>query len=201
MKNILKRKHILLTLPLISVSLFSVGFSSWAFVNNQTLSENFSVQTNTGTVIDISDCIALNGTISNIKYYGSGFLTTDSNNNYVKSSIGSLYIPLKLTKSDYNYKLNIKIEFVDAANTLGSLNFSTLYADSCNILDSDYNLIKNATPLRASSRNIEYTYSFTSFVESFNIQFNLKNFNDVLFSYLSNSANYFNFNLTAEIIS
>lgn len=201
MKNILKRKHILLTLPLISVSLFSVGFSSWAFVNNQTLSENFNVQTNTGTVIDISDCIALNGTISSIKYYGSGFLTTDSNNNYVKSSIGSFYIPLKLTKSDYNYKLNIKIEFVDDANTLGSLNFSTSYVESCKVIDNDFNLIGSAFPTRLASRYFECNFSFNSFVETFNIQFNLKNFDDILFSYLSNSSNYFIFNLTAEIIS
>ena len=66
MMNIFKRKRVLYILPLLSVSLFTIGFSSWSFINTSEQYSNFNVYASTGTVIDISDCIALNGEITNI---------------------------------------------------------------------------------------------------------------------------------------
>lgn len=200
MKNIFKRKRVLYILPLLSVSLFTVGFSSRSFINTSEQYSNFNVDSSTGTVIDISDCITLNGEITNIKYYSSGFLIMNSNNSYEKSSTGNLIIPLKFTRTDYSFKITIEISFVNPDNSLSNINFSASYVDSCQVLDGNSSLLGAATPVSASSKNIRYNYTFTQTVESFQIKFSLKNFDDTLYSYLSNSSNYLSFSLTTEIV-
>lgn len=199
MKNIFKRKRVLYILPLLSVSLFTVGFSSWSFINTSEQYGNFNVYASTGTVIDISDCIDLNGEITKIKYYSSGFLIMNSNNSYEKSSTGNLIIPLKFTRKDYYFQITIEISFVNPDNSLSNINFST-YVDSCQVLDGNSSLLGAATPVSASSNNIRYNYTFTQTVESFQIKFSLENFDDTLYSYLSNSSNYLSFSLTTEIV-
>ena len=199
MKNIFKRKRVLYILPLLSVSLFTVGFSSWSFINTSEQYGNFKVDSSTGTVIDISDCIALNGEITNIKYYRSGFLIMNSNNSYEKSSTGNLIIPLKFTRKDYSFRITIEISFVNPDNSLLNIDFST-YVGSCQVLDGNSSLLGVATPISVSSKNIRYNYTFTQSVESFQIKFSLKDFDDTLYSYLSNSSNYLSFSLTTEIV-
>ena len=201
MKNIFKRKRVLYILPLLSVSLFTVGFSSWSFINTSEQYSNFKVDSSTGTVIDISDCIALNGEITNIKYYSSGFLIMNSNNSYEKSSTGNLIIPLKFTRRDYSFQITIDISFVNHDDSLSNINFST-YVDSCQVLDGNSSLLGVATPMPISdsSKNVRYNYTFTQSVESFQIKFSLKSFDDTLYSYLSNSSNYLSFSLTTEIV-
>lgn len=199
MKNIFKRKRVLNILPLLSVSLFTVGFSSWSFINTSEQYSNFSVDSSTGTVIDISDCIVLNGKITKIKYYSSGFLIKNSNNSYEKSSTGNLIIPLKFTRKDYSFRITIEISFVNTDSTLSNINFST-YVDSCQVLDGNSSLLGVAKPISASSKNFRYNYTFAQTVEGFQIKFGLKNFDDTLYSYLSNSSNYLSFSLTTEIV-
>lgn len=202
MKNIFKRKRVLYILPLLSVSLFTVGFSSWSFINTSEQYGNFKVDSSTGTVIDISDCIALNGEITNIKYYSSGFLIMNSNNSYEKSSTGDLIIPLKFTRTDHSFQITIEISFVNTDSNLSNINFSTSYVDSCQVLDGNSSLLGVATPrpISDSSKNVRYNYTFTQSVESFQIKFSLKSFDDTLYSYLSNSSNYLSFSLTTEIV-
>ena len=199
MKNIFKRKRVLYILPLLSVSLFTVGFSSWSFINTSEQYSYFNVYASTGTVIDISDCITLNGEITNIKYYSSGFLIMNSNNSYEKSSTGNLIIPLKFTRTDYSFRITIEISFVNTDSSLSNINFST-YVDSCQVLDGNSSLFGVATPISASSKNVRYNYTFTQAVESFQIRFSLNDFDDTLYSYLSNSSNYLSFSLTTEIV-
>lgn len=202
MKNFFKRKRVLYILPLLSVSLFTVGFSSRSFINTSEQYSNFNVDSSTGTVIDISDCIALNGEITNIKYYSSGFLIVNSNNSYEKSSTGNLIIPLKFTRTDYSFKITIEISFVNHDSSLSNINFSNSYVNSCQVLDGNSSLLGAATPVPVndSDKNVKYNYTFTQTVESFQIKFSLKNFDDTLYSYLSNSSNYLSFSLTTEIV-
>lgn len=199
MKNIFKRKRVLYILPLLSVSLFTVGFSSWSFINTSEQYSYFNVYASTGTVIDISDCITLNGEITNIKYYSSGFLIMNSNNSYEKSSTGNLIIPLKFTQKDYSFRITIEISFVNPDNSLSNINFST-YVDLCQVLDDNSSFLGAATPISVSSKNVRYNYTFTQSVESFQIKFSLKDFDDTLYSYLFNSSNYLSFSLTTEIV-
>lgn len=202
MKNFFKRKRVLYILPLLSVSLFTVGFSSRSFINTSEQYSNFNVDSSTGTVIDIGDCIALNGEITNIKYYSSGFLIVNSNNSYEKSSTGNLIIPLKFTRTDYSFKITIEISFVNHDSSLSNINFSNSYVNSCQVLDGNSSLLGAATPVPVndSDKNVKYNYTFTQTVESFQIKFSLKNFDDTLYSYLSNSSNYLSFSLTTEIV-
>ena len=190
MKNIFKRKRVLYILPLLSLSLFTVGFSSWSFINASEQYSNFNVDSSTGTVIDISDCIDLNGEITKIKYYSSGFLIKNSNNSYEKSSTGNLIIPLKFTRTDYSFRITIEISFVNTDSNLSNINFST-YVDSCQVLDGNSSLLGVAMPIGASSKNFRYNYTFTQSVKNFQIKFSLKSFDDTLYSYLSNSSNCF----------
>ena len=200
MKNFFKRKRVIYILPLLSVSLFTVGFSSRSFINTSEQYSNFNVNSSIGTVIDISDCITLNGEITNIKYYSSGFLIMNSNNSYGKSSTGNLIIPLKFTRTDYSFQITIEISFVNSDSSLSNINFFFFFVDSCQVLDGNSSLLGPATPVSASSKNIRYNYTFTQTVESFQIKFSLKNFDDTLYSYLSNASNYLNFSLTTEIV-
>lgn len=200
-KSNLNKKHtvLLIALPLAFISMFSVGFSSWSYVNSSNLSASFNVEANTGTYIDISDCIELNGEISKIKYYGGGFLQ-ESANGFEKSNYGSLVIPLQFTRSDYNFKVNISIVFHNEDSSLSDINFSTKYVHNCEILDSNSSVIGIADMTSHTETSVNYSYSFNGSDKTFKIRFNLRNFDDQIFSYLSNDNNYLTFALTTEII-
>ena len=108
------------------LSNFTVGFSSWSFINTSEQYSYFNVYASTGTVIDISDCITLNGEITNIdkRLNGTYDVTITHEDGYI-----SMYIDL----GSVNYSVGDKVE---QGNNLGKVSDNMDYLEFVIIKDN-----------------------------------------------------------------
>ena len=190
-------KSFSLLLPLISLSLFGVGFANWAILGDYQ-PQNFNVDVGTGTVVDISDCIQLNGDITMPKFYSGGFLT-ETDTSFEKTTTGSIVVPLKFVDTSHNYICRAKVDFVYIGNAFDDVNFTdrNSYGMSCNYLIGD--VPNDGKPTSTSPKSVTYIYEFTQPTADFAVRINFNKFDSNLFDFFVDPNSSISFTLTAEI--
>lgn len=189
------RKSFSLLLPLLSLSLFGVGFANWAILGDYQ-PQNFNVDVSTGTIVDISDCVQLNGDITMPKFYSGGFLT-ETDSSFEKTTTGSIVVPLKFLDTSHNYVCKARLDFVYSGNAFDDINFTGSYGMSCNYLVGDVENIGKPTSI--SSKSVTFFYEFTQPTTEFIVKINFSKFDSNLFDFFIDSNSSISFTLTAEI--
>lgn len=194
-------KSFSLLLPLISLSLFGVGFANWAILGDYQ-PQNFNVDVGTGAVVDISDCIQLNGDITMPKFYRGGFLietVTSTDTSFEKTTTGSIVVPLKFVDTSHNYICRAKVDFVYIGNAFDDVNFTdrNSYGMSCNFVIGD--VPNDGKPTSTSPKSVTYIYEFTQPTADFTVRINFNKFDSNLFDFFVDPNSSISFTLTAEI--